>query len=80
MTNEKPIVDQIHEYENLVANVFSESMKMGEILSANVLLEKLLPSWSDYRNHLERKKNDLTLHKQITHMRTKEVNIDKKIS
>ncbi|KAA0056672.1 ty1-copia retrotransposon protein [Cucumis melo var. makuwa] len=34
------VVEQIHEYENLVANVQSEGMKMCEILQANVLLEK----------------------------------------
>ncbi|TYK07993.1 ty1-copia retrotransposon protein [Cucumis melo var. makuwa] len=40
MTDDKPAVEQIHEYENLVANVLSEGMKMCEILQANVLLEK----------------------------------------
>ena len=61
MTNDKPIVEQIHEYENLVANVLSEGMKMCKILQANVLLEKFSPSWSDYQNHLKHKKKDLKL-------------------
>ncbi|KAA0060696.1 ty1-copia retrotransposon protein [Cucumis melo var. makuwa] len=49
MTDDKPVMEQIHEYENLVANVLSEGMKMCEILQANVLLEKFPPSWNDYR-------------------------------
>ncbi|KAL0461372.1 UNVERIFIED_CONTAM: hypothetical protein Slati_0024800 [Sesamum latifolium] len=44
MVDEKPIMDQIHEYENLVADVLSEGMKMCEILQANVLLEKFPPT------------------------------------
>ncbi|XP_011100540.1 uncharacterized protein LOC105178708 [Sesamum indicum] len=35
MVDEKPIMDQIHEYENLVTEVLSEGMKMCEILQAN---------------------------------------------
>ncbi|KAA0032222.1 ty1-copia retrotransposon protein [Cucumis melo var. makuwa] len=32
MIDDKLVVEQIHEYENLVANVLSEGMKMCEIL------------------------------------------------
>ncbi|KAA0058501.1 ty1-copia retrotransposon protein [Cucumis melo var. makuwa] len=74
MTDGKPVVEQIHEYENLVANVLSEGMKMCEILQANVLLEKFPPSWNDYRNHLKHKKKDLKLQELISHMRTEEAN------
>ncbi|KAL0423070.1 UNVERIFIED_CONTAM: hypothetical protein Sradi_0841800 [Sesamum radiatum] len=41
----KSIMDQVHEYENIVADVLNEDMKMCEILQANVLLEKFPPSW-----------------------------------
>lgn len=32
MVDDKPILDQVHEYENLVADVLNEGMKMCEIL------------------------------------------------
>ncbi|KAK4393567.1 hypothetical protein Sango_1827500 [Sesamum angolense] len=78
----KSIMDQVHEYENIVADVLNENMKMCEILQANVLLEKFPPSWNDYRNHLKHKKRDLTLQELISHMRTEEANRlkDKEIS
>ncbi|KAL2237832.1 UNVERIFIED_CONTAM: hypothetical protein Sindi_0974900 [Sesamum indicum] len=60
MVDEKPIMDQIHEYENLVIEVLSEGMKMCEILQANVLLEKFPHTWSEYRNHLKHKKGSNT--------------------
>ncbi|KAK4404477.1 Retrovirus-related Pol polyprotein from transposon TNT 1-94 [Sesamum angolense] len=74
MIDEKPIMDQIHEYENLVADVLSEGMKMCEILQTNVLLAKFPSTWSEYRNHLKHKKRDLTLQGLIDHMRTEEAN------
>ncbi|XP_060183142.1 uncharacterized protein LOC132613103 [Lycium barbarum] len=61
MVDNKPIMEQVHEYENLTAAVLTEGMKMCEVCQANVLLEKFPPSWSDYRNQLKHKKKDLTL-------------------
>ncbi|KAL0392699.1 UNVERIFIED_CONTAM: hypothetical protein Sradi_2492700 [Sesamum radiatum] len=78
----KPIMDQVHEYENMVADVLSEDMKMCEILQANILLEKFPPTWNYYRNHLKHKMRYLTLQELINHMRMEEANHlkDKKIS
>jgi len=72
--DDKPIMDQVHVYENLCAEVLNEGMKICEILQANVLIEKFPPSWSYYRNHLKYKKKDLTLQEPISHMRTEETN------
>ncbi|XP_022150382.1 uncharacterized protein LOC111018559 [Momordica charantia] len=74
MADDKSIMDQVHEYKNLVANVLSEGMKMCEILQTNLLLEKFPPFWSDYRNHLKHKKKDLTLQEMISHMRIEKAN------
>ncbi|XP_074291337.1 uncharacterized protein LOC141618123 [Silene latifolia] len=56
MADGKPIMEQVHVYENLCADVVNEGMKLDDIFVANVLLEKFPPSWSDYRNHLKHKK------------------------
>ncbi|KAL2247164.1 UNVERIFIED_CONTAM: hypothetical protein Sindi_2568700 [Sesamum indicum] len=50
MVDEKPIMEQIHVYENLVTEV-----------QANILLKNFPPIWNEYRNHLKHKKRDLTL-------------------
>ena len=61
MVDNKPIMEQVHKYENLTGDVVNEDMNICEILQANVLLEKFPPSWSDYRNQLKHKKKNLTL-------------------
>ena len=69
MVDDKHVMNQVHEYENLVANVLCEGMKMCEML-----LEKFPPPWSDYRNQLKHKKKDKTLQELISHMKTEEAN------
>ncbi|XP_075103853.1 uncharacterized protein LOC142178411 [Nicotiana tabacum] len=74
MVDDKPVMEQVHEYENLTADVLNEGMEMCEFLQANVLLEKFPPFWSDYRNQLKHKKKKLTLQVLISHIRTEEAN------
>ncbi|KAL0427898.1 UNVERIFIED_CONTAM: hypothetical protein Slati_2964600 [Sesamum latifolium] len=74
MNDEKSIMVQVHEYENLVADILSEGMKIYEILQANVLLEKFPPTWSEYQKHLKHEKRNLTLQELIDYMRTEEAN------
>ncbi|XP_070036332.1 uncharacterized protein [Nicotiana tomentosiformis] len=44
MVDDKPIMEQVHEYENLTADVLNEGMEMCQILQANVLFENFSPS------------------------------------
>ena len=74
MVDNKPIMEQVHEYENLVADILSEGMQMCAVLQANFLIEKLPDSWSSYRNHLKHKKKDLTLEELVSHMNIEEAN------
>ncbi|KAK9678778.1 hypothetical protein RND81_11G232700 [Saponaria officinalis] len=64
MTNDKPIMEQVHVYENLCADVVNEGMKLDEIFMAN----------NEYKNRLKHKKKDLSLQELIGHMRTEEAN------
>ncbi|CAN1845367.1 Retrovirus-related Pol polyprotein from transposon TNT 1-94, partial [Linum perenne] len=77
MEEDQPIMDQVHKYENLTAEVLAEGMKMCEILQANVLIEKLPDSWSEYKNRLKHKKRDMTLEELIGHMKIEEANKQK---
>ena len=43
MEDGKPIMEQVHIYENLCAYVINEGMKLCDVFLANVLLEKFPP-------------------------------------
>ena len=68
------MAEQVHEYENLVADILAEGMKMCEVLQVNVLIEKLPESWARCRNHLKHKKKDLTLEELVSHLKIEEAN------
>ncbi|XP_021844984.2 uncharacterized protein [Spinacia oleracea] len=74
ITDDKSIMDQVHDYENIVFDILGEGMNMCETLQANVILEKFPPSWNDYRSYLKHKKKDMNLQELIGHMRTEEAN------
>ena len=43
ITDDKPIIEQVHIYENMYAEVLKENIKTCEILQANVLIHKFQP-------------------------------------
>lgn len=61
MVDDKPIMEQVHEYENPVLEILREGILMSEVFQANILLEKFPPSWDDFKYHLKHKKKDMTL-------------------
>ncbi|XP_074318317.1 uncharacterized protein LOC141655122 [Silene latifolia] len=70
VTDGKPIMDQIHEYENMVSEILGEGMVLCEYMQANALIEKLpSPSWDEYKKHLRHKKKDMKLQELIGHIK-----------
>ncbi|KAE8686443.1 hypothetical protein F3Y22_tig00111061pilonHSYRG00022 [Hibiscus syriacus] len=57
-----------------IADIIVEGMQMREVLQANVLIEKLPKSWSDYRNSLKHKKRKISLKELVGHMKIEEAN------
>ena len=74
MVDNKPIMEQVSEYENLTSDFLNEDMKICEIFQTNVLLEKFPPSWSDYRNQINHKKKNSILQELTSHMSIEEEN------
>ncbi|KAK9683804.1 hypothetical protein RND81_10G165700 [Saponaria officinalis] len=68
----KPIMDQIHDYENLVFEILGEGMILCEFMQANAFIEKLAsPSWDKYKKH--HKKKDTKLRELIGYITIEDV-------
>jgi len=80
MVGNKSTMEQIHEYEKLVFDILNKGMKMCEILQANVLLEKFLLSWSDYRNYLKHKKRSFSSRTYRSHANRRSKSLKDKFS
>ena len=74
VVDDKPIIDQIHAYESICINMAAEGLSICDTTLAIVLIEKLPPSWKDFRNQLMHKKKDLTLEELAAHLKIEEEN------
>ena len=74
MSDDKPVLQQVHEYEYLCADIIAEGMKICEMFQANCLLEKLPPSWQTYVHSMKHKQKDFTLQELVSHIKIEEQN------
>jgi hypothetical protein len=44
MTDENPIMEQVHEYQNVVLEILAEGMVIDDAFHVTALIEKLPPS------------------------------------
>ena len=59
MIDDKLVLEQIYEYENLCAKTLAEGMTICDSFQANCLLDKLRPSWSNYASTMRHKQKDV---------------------
>jgi len=72
MVDSKPIMVQFHEIQNILNQFTQQNMKMDETIIVSSIIEKLPPSWKDYKKSLKHKKEDLTLQELAQHLRVEE--------
>jgi hypothetical protein len=61
MVDNKPILNQVHEIQLIIQQLYSESIPIDEKLQVGAIIAKLSPTWKDYHKSLKRKGDDLTL-------------------
>ena len=47
MSDDKPIMEQVHEYQNIVLEILVEGMVIDDAFQVATLIEKLSPSWKE---------------------------------
>ena len=77
MNDDKLIMEQVHAYQNIVLEILAKGMAIDDAFQAAALIEKLPPSWKEYRNYLKYKKRDTSLEDLIVHIRIEESNQEK---
>ncbi|XP_048492375.1 uncharacterized protein LOC125493254 [Beta vulgaris subsp. vulgaris] len=72
MNDDKPVLDQVHEYEHLCADI--EGMAIPDLFQANCLLEKLPSSWENFVHSLKHRQKDFTIQELVSHIKFEEQN------
>ncbi|GMI72561.1 hypothetical protein HRI_000925400 [Hibiscus trionum] len=66
MTEDVEVKVQINEYHKLLEDLKSENITLPEEFVTGLLIEKLPPSWNDYKQQLKHKHKQLSLKELIT--------------
>ncbi|KAH7865001.1 hypothetical protein Vadar_001022 [Vaccinium darrowii] len=72
LKDEKPVGDQIHEFQKVLRGVEKKGTTFSEELKVSCLIDKLPPSWNDFARGLRHKQGDLSLTQLINTLRVEE--------
>nr|GFC27256.1 zinc finger, CCHC-type [Tanacetum cinerariifolium] len=72
MTYDKSFEAQSHELQKVAHEIISEGMSLGKQFQVAVIINKLPPSWKDFKNVLRHKTKEFSLESLITRLRIEE--------
>ncbi|XP_028054885.1 nitric oxide synthase-interacting protein homolog [Camellia sinensis] len=72
MTDEKPIGEQIHEFQELLRGAEKSGTIFSEDFKVSCLIDKLPPSWTKFAQSLRHKQGELTLTQTLNSLRVEE--------
>ncbi|KAK2658551.1 hypothetical protein Ddye_005084 [Dipteronia dyeriana] len=72
MTDDKSVEVQLHELQKIAHEILSEGINLDDQFQVAVIIDKLPPSWKDFKNQLRHKTNEFSLESLITRLRIDE--------
>ena len=74
MVDSKTVLSQVQELQVVVHDIHVEGMTLSETFQVAAFIEKLPPSWRDFKNYLNHKRKELSLEDLIVRLRIEEDN------
>ncbi|GKC13476.1 zinc finger, CCHC-type containing protein, partial [Tanacetum coccineum] len=72
MTDSRPVLEQYNELLGILGRFTQHKMNMDESLQVSCIIDKLPPSWKDFKHTLKHLKEELTLVELGSHLRIEE--------
>ncbi|GJW38394.1 hypothetical protein Tco_0064239 [Tanacetum coccineum] len=72
MTDSRPVLEQYNELLGILGRFTQHKMNMDEAIQVSCIIDKLSPSWKDFKYTLKHKKKELTLVELGSHLRIEE--------
>ncbi|GJY32125.1 zf-CCHC domain-containing protein [Tanacetum coccineum] len=72
MTDSRPVMEQYNELLEILGRFTQHKMNMDEAIQVSCIIDKLPPSWKDFKHTLKHKKEELTLVELGSHLRIEE--------
>ncbi|KAK3029974.1 hypothetical protein RJ639_038779 [Escallonia herrerae] len=74
MVDSKTVISQVQEFQLILHDIHVEGMVLGESFQVAALIEKLPPTWKDFKNYLKHKRKEMKLEDLIVRVRIEEDN------
>ena len=74
MVDTKAVVTQIQELKVIIHDLLNKGMIINEVFQVAAFIEKLPPSWKDFKNYLKHKRKEMTLEDLIVRLKIEEDN------
>ncbi|GJX29084.1 zinc finger, CCHC-type containing protein [Tanacetum coccineum] len=68
MTNSRPVMEQYNELLGILGRFTQHKMNMNKAIQVSCIIDKLPPSWKDFKHTLKHQKDELTLVELGSHM------------
>ncbi|GJT81616.1 zinc finger, CCHC-type containing protein [Tanacetum coccineum] len=72
MVDTRPVMEQFHEMLRILGQYTQHNLMMDEAISVAVIIDKLPPSWKEFKHGLKHKKEELNLVQLGSHLRIEE--------
>nr|GEX93458.1 hypothetical protein [Tanacetum cinerariifolium] len=72
MTDLRPVMKQYNELLGILGRFTQHKINMNEAIQVSCIIDKLLPSWKDFKHTLKHKKEELNLVELGSHLRIEE--------
>ncbi|XP_076951127.1 uncharacterized protein LOC143624318 [Bidens hawaiensis] len=69
MVDSKTVISQVQELQVILYDIFAEGMTLSETFQVAAMIEKLPPSWVEFKNYLKHKRKDMTIDDLIVRLR-----------
>ena len=74
MVDYKTILEQVQELQIILHEIHAERMSLSESFQVAAIIEKLPPSWKDFKNYLKHKRKEMGLEDLIVRLRIEKDN------
>ncbi|XP_058185863.1 uncharacterized protein LOC131303090 [Rhododendron vialii] len=72
MIDEKSVISQAHDLQKIAHEILTEGMSICEQFQVAILIDKLPPSWKDFKKDLRHKSKDFLMENLIVRLRIEE--------
>ena len=72
MVDSKTVLSQVQELQVILHEIHAEGMFVSESFQVAAIIEKLPPSWKDFKNYLKHKRKEMRLEDLIVRLRIEE--------